>query len=171
MAIGCALLLAACGDSDSSTSTSGELSDDEASALAAVEEIRGSEEGNPFEDLSSDEMRCVAKEIVTDDDLFQSMISDVDFDNLSADQQLTAVNMFVGCAPDALADAMAEGMAEGTNLSSEDANCIAQGFVTDEAVLSELIAAGATGADPSAQVMSTFFELMESCDISLADLG
>ena len=166
-----ALVAAACGDSDDSGSGGGgALNAQEQEALDAIEELSSTDD-SPFDDLSEDELRCAARGVVSDDGLFSAMTSDADFEELSPDQQLAAMNLFVDCAPETLSQVIADSMAEGTGLSGDDAKCIAEEILNDQAMLSGFLAAGAAGGEPGADLIAGLFDMLETCNIPLSALS
>jgi hypothetical protein len=168
------LVLAACGDSDSdsggdSGGESADLSDDEQTALEAVEGLATPD--SPLADFDNDDLMCVARDVVDQEDLFQAMVDDGDFEALTIDRQLAVFDIFIDCAGETLVQAMVDGMTEDSNLSDEQASCLAGGILEDRELITAFLQAGATGSEPSADVIGAVFELFGTCDVSLADLG
>ena len=95
---------------------------------------------------------------------------DVEFEDLTVEQQVDAFGMMVDCAGDTLAGVMADGMMEDSGLSEEQARCFADGVIDDRDLMVGLLQAS-SGGEPDADLIQAMFGLFDECGVSLSDLG
>lgn len=161
------LLLSACGGDDGDDGAS----EQEQEVIAALRSQGGDSGGAaPMDELSDEEVSCIAKGIVADDTLLESILADVEFEDLTVEQQVDAFGMMVDCAGDTLAGVMADGMMEDSGLSEDQARCFADGVIDDRDLMVGLLQAG-SGGEPDADLIQAMFGLFDECGVSLSDLG
>lgn len=160
------LFVSACGGDDGDEAS--EQEEEVIQALRSQSEDGGS---NPVEDLTDDEIKCFAKEIVADEALLDAILDDADFEDLDVEKQADAFTMMVDCAGDTLASVMAEGMMEDSALSEEQATCFSNGMLDDRDLLVSMLQMSSTNADPDGDTISALFEILGDCGVSLSDLG
>lgn len=158
------LIGAACGDDDDSGSD--DVTTEEQEAIDALSEGGFTSRA----DLSDDELLCVARSVVEDESLFDSLASDEDFETLDIDQQVAVVDIGVDCAPDAMVAVMAESMTADGDITAEQAECFGRGIIDDDELVRASLAM-ASGGEITNDFALRMFDLIESCDIPLDSFG
>jgi len=169
------LVAAACGRDASESSDSGDnASGDAPSTEDQLLERLSEEEDDPlFGLMTASEASCFVKAMISNDALLEAAMSDDDdgLDNLPPDLQQSLMNNVFDCAPDAVATMMAQGMQEDSDLTDDDALCLAEGLVANVEVLKAMFTMGDTDEEPPTAILMLFFEILEECDIPMSTLG
>jgi hypothetical protein len=152
--------LAACGGGDDD----GASSDD---VLAKLDQMASEDDDNPFAIMTQDERRCLAGGLVEREDLVGAMLADEDLENMTTEQQSAFLSLLLGCASDTFATFLAEEMAADSGMTTEQATCFADGLMSEEGLLNDLMQMGLSDGEPTAEVMAPLFQLMVDCEVPL----
>ncbi len=153
----------ASGGSDSDGGKSGENDD----VLAKLDQMASEDDDNPFSIMTQDERSCVAGGLVEREDLVGAMLDDEDLEDLTTEQQGAFLDLLLGCAQDTFATFLAEEMAEDSGMTTEQATCFADGLMSEDGLINDLMQMGLSDSEPSAEVMAPLFQLMVDCEVPL----